>query len=207
MAPTAGPPPGGDVAWPRLDADDALVRGGETLTLAETARLAGAWGWAESRLYEVVGGWVLSTTGPAAKIYFDTCSQHHAWRARLWHERRPGLPSQFVPVFAGDGPAIEGLSTVGDDAGRLSALCRVVLPRFVVGYRSWQRRCAAVSDQPVARALGFALADVLADWERGCALLQGHLDDDDDGRQAAAAADAARHVDRLLAGYGLWPSS
>ncbi len=140
-----------------------------------------------------------------------SCSQHHAWRARLWEERRPGLPSHFVPNYDGpnydgNGSAIDGLTILDDDVGRLSAYCRVVLPRLVVGYRSWQMRCSAASDQPVARALSFALADVVADWERGSGLLQGHLDGDGDGQAAASAADAARDMDRLLALKGVWPS-
>jgi hypothetical protein len=187
-------------------AGDVPAHGTEALTLAETARLVSAWGWAEGRFYEVVGGWVASTRAPAAKIYFDACSQHHAWRARLWEERRPGLPSHFVPGYDGNGPAIDGLTTLDDDVGRLSAYCRVVLPRLVVGYRSWQGRGSAPSDQPVARALGFALADVVTDWERGSGLLQGHLDGDGDGQAAASAADAVRDLDRLLALKGLWPS-
>ena len=125
---------------------------------------------------------------------------------RLWEERRPGLPSHLVPNYGGNGSAIDGLTTLDDDVGRLSAYCRVVLPRLVVGYRSWQLRCSAASDQPVARALSFALADVVTDWERGSGLLQGHLDGDGGGQAAASAADAARDLDRVLALKGLWPS-
>lgn len=201
-----GPPAGAADTASLSNAGDVPVHGAEPLTLAEAARLVGAWGWAEGRLYEVVGGWVPSTSGPAAKIYFDACSQHHAWRARLWEERRPGLPSHFVPNYDGNGSAIDGLTTLDDDVGRLSAYCRVVLPRLVVGYRSWQRRCSAASDQPVARALSFAVADVVTDWERGSGLLQGHLDGDGDGQAAASAADAARDLDRALALKGVWPS-
>ena len=135
------------------------------------------------------------------KIYFDSCSQHHAWRARLWEERRPGLPrSPSSPTTARAGRLSLVSPPWTDDVERLSAYCRVVLPRLVVGYRSWQRRCSAASDQPVARALGFALADVLGDWERGCGLLEGYLDGR--GRRArrrGGRGATARDLDRLLA--------
>jgi hypothetical protein len=186
--------------------DEVLLRAMEPLTIEESARLIGAWGWAEGRFYEVVGGWVTSAARPATKIYFDSCSQHHAWRARLWEERRPGLPTHLLPSFGESRPAIDGLAAVAGDVERLSAYCRVVLPRAVVGYRSWQTRCSATSDQPVARALSFAVADALADWERGCGLLQGYLGGEGGGQAAAAAAGATAEIDRLTAEYGWWPS-
>ena len=52
-----------------------------SLTMDETARRAGSWAWAERYLYEVIGGWVLSTETAAVKVYFDSASQHHVWRA------------------------------------------------------------------------------------------------------------------------------
>jgi hypothetical protein len=212
---------------------------GLSLTIEESARLVRDWGGAEARLHEVVGGWVPSVVGPAAKIYFDVCSQHHAWRAQLWAERRSGLPAHLAGVEGGaETPvvppaigepaigepaigepaigrpaigrpaigrpaigmsAIDRLASVEDDVGRLSAYCRALLPRMVVGYRSWQERCSPVSDQPVARALGFALADVMADWERGSAVLDTYLSGHGAEEAAVSAANASRLVDQMQA--------
>lgn len=181
----------------------------EPVTIEESARLVSRWQGAESRLFEVVGRWVPSVTGPAAQIYFDVCSQHHAWRANLWEERRRGLPAEFLSVADEPWAAIEKLAGLEGDVARLSAYCRVILPRTVTAYRAWQSRCSAVSDQPVARALGFALTDVLADWERGSALLAAYLDEagldeaglDEAGGHgedaATSAANACRELDRL----------
>ncbi len=191
--------------------------------------MAGAWAWAELSLYEVAGAWVAPSLRPSAKIYFDACSQHHAWRAQLWQQL---LPAQFLPF--GDVPgAVEasaaGTSTAGlatgvvrpfsdgaremmdalsrldTDIARLGAYCRVVLPRAIVCYRSWLRRCAESSDRPVARALGFALADAANDWERGTALVLRYMDAPSGADAVASAAAASSQVERLLVGQGLVP--
>ncbi|HUC12822.1 MAG TPA: hypothetical protein VMS00_00085, partial [Acidimicrobiales bacterium] len=142
------------------------------LTIGESAALAGAWAWAEASLYEVVGGWVRSTAQPSAKVYFDACSQHHAWRAELLQERLParlvagraGARDLLKPVSDGAPQIMKALSCLEGDVERLAGYSRVVLPRTVVAYRSWLRRCSDASDRPVMRALGFATDDVLADW-------------------------------------------
>ena len=71
---------------------------------------------------------------------------------------------------------------------RLAGYCRVVLPRTVVAYRSLAKALHATAcDRPVARALGFATDDVLADWERGSELLV-ELLDNASGRDAVDRA-------------------
>jgi hypothetical protein len=186
---------------------------GQPLSIGQSAALAGAWAWAEASLYEVVGGWVRSTPHPSAKVYFDACSQHHAWRAQLLQER---LPARLVATGASaadlskpstDGAAqvMKALSCLEGDVERLAAYCRVVLPRTVVAYRSWQSRCSDASDRPVARALGFATDDVIADWERGTALLVELLDNASGQDAVGRAAEASSEVERLLVGEGLGP--
>jgi hypothetical protein len=189
------------------------VQGESPLTIGESAVLAGAWAWAEGSLYEVVGGWVRSTPGASAKVYFDACSQHHAWRAQLWQER---LPARLVATSAGaadlskpfsDGAAqmMKALSCLEGEVERLAGYCRVVLPRTVVAYRSWQSRCSDASDRPVARALRFATDDATADWERGTALLVELLGSPSATDAVGRAAAASSEVERLLVGEGLAP--
>jgi hypothetical protein len=186
---------------------------GARLTIGESAALAGGWAWAEASLYEVTGGWARSTPGPASKVYFDACSQHHAWRAQLWQDR---LPARLVATRAGalemmkpfsDGAAqmMKALACLEGEVERLAGYCRVVLPRTVVAYRSWQKRCSDASDRPVARVLGFATDDVIADWERGSALLVGLLDSAADPDALGRAAEASSGLERLLIGEGLAP--
>jgi hypothetical protein len=212
----------------------------EPFTIEQSARMAGAWVWAELSLYEVVGTWVVSTAAAPAKVYFAACSQHHAWRAELWSERLParlvtGSPPEVprAPEVPGGGAALgddragddrgddvvrpfsrgaeaalEALSGLEDDVGRLAAYCRVVLARSAVGYRRWQARCSPSSDRPIARVLAMALADVLGDWQDGSGVLVDLLE----GRgghdaAAAAAANASSTIERLLLGEGLAPGA
>jgi hypothetical protein len=213
------------------------------LMIEESARAVGAWAWAESSLFEVVGAWVASTDSPSAKIYFDACSQHHGWRAQLWRSLLPPAGAPFYPSEAGlAGPrraSAEGsssstgplspASTSGDQvveapggwstatmralaqldggAERLGAYCRVVLPRISVAYRSWQARCVPSSDRPVARVLGFALSDVLGDWEQGAAVLVSHLDSSGGEAAVRGVASASAQVERLMVEQSPIPGS
>jgi len=186
---------------------------GLPLSIGESAALAGAWAWAEASLYEVVGGWVRSTPHPSAKVYFDACSQHHAWRAQLLQDRLParlvatgaGAADLLKPFSDGAAQAMKALSCLDGGPERLAGYCRVILPRTVVAYRSWQGCCNDASDRPVARALGFATDDVIADWERGTALLVELLDSASEPHAVGRAAQASSEVERLLVGEGLAP--
>jgi len=158
---------------------------------------------------------VRSTLHPSAKVYFDACSQHHAWRAQLWQDR---LPARLVATRAAVGDlakpfsdaavqVMKALSCVEGDVGRMAGYCRVVLPRTVVAYRSWQRRCADASDRPVARVLRLATDDALADCEQGAALLVELLDSASDGDVVGRAAEASNELERLMIGQGLAPGA
>ena len=79
------------------------------MLLEDAARLAGSHRWIESRLFEILGGWVASTEEVHAKLLFDRHSQHHAWRAAQWWDRLPvssGLDS--VPVSPSKGWPVAG---------------------------------------------------------------------------------------------------
>ena len=196
------------------------------LTIEESARTAGAWTWAESRLYEVVGSWVPSTVWPAAKVWLASASQHHAWRAQVWEGR---LPGRLVPAYApaatgvpgmagvpgtelvrpssaGTEDALAALGRLSGDGARLGAYCRVILPRTVVAYRSWQRRCTASSDRPVARVLALILGDVLADWQEGTEVLTDLLGQPGAADELDEVAAASAQLERLLLGHGLGPN-
>jgi hypothetical protein len=211
-----------------VTAGGSAYSSGLPLSIQESARTAGAWAWAELSLFEIVGAWVPSARRPSAKIYFDACSQHHAWRAQMWQQVLPaqplpaasspgpvdkttpepsaGHPAEFVKPFS-DGAlvAMQMLGELEGDVALLGAYCRVVLPRLIVGYRSWLQRCSSSSDRSVARALGFALADTTNDWERGSAVMLRYLDGPRGPEGVVSAAGASSEVERLLVGQGLVP--
>ena len=188
--------------------------------------MVGAWAWAERRLYEVVGAWAPSTAYAAAKIWFASVSQHHAWRAQQWEERLPGRlvpaypPPDAAAAWSAPGPepaepaepaaaeaALTALARLDGDGARLGAYCRVILPRTVVAYRSWQRLCTACSDRPLARVLALQLADVTADWHEGSQVLLDLLDEPGGTEELSQIARASTEVERLLVGHGRGPNS
>ena len=193
---------------------------GSPLTIGQAARRAAAWEWAEGRLYQVAGSWARASAAASCKLYFDSASQHHAWRARLWHERLRGRLVQAYSAGADGGPAVQPLGQAGPpssdaeqaalallslegDAGRVAAHCRVVLSRSVAGYRAWQEVCGPSADRPIARALGMALADVVADWQEGSKLLSLLLDRGG-GPALKEAVSASAGADAALFGWGFW---
>jgi len=191
------------------------------LTLEQAARRAGAWAWSEGQLYEVLGEWSRTSLEAGAKVYFDSVSQHHAWRSGLWKERlvgrlvqaQPGSwpepsPGLLEPPSEVARAVLAALSRVEGDEARLGSYCRVVLARAAAGYRSWLRVCNPASDRPIVRALEMALADVLRDWQEGTELLVRLLDEAGGagaGDEAVAkAAEASAELERLWVGQGFW---
>jgi hypothetical protein len=180
----------------------------------ETARMVGAWAWAEDRLYEVLGGWVASTVDPATKVYFDSASMHHAWRAQLWRERlparlvaAPGADDLVRPLSDGVETAMKALSNLEGDVGRLAAYCRVVLARAVVAYQDWRSRCSPAGDGPVARVLGIVVADVVGDWQDGSRALVDVLSGDGRDRAVGDGARASEQIERLWTSPGPAPGA
>ena len=102
----------------------------------------------------------------------------------------------MYPTYGESGPAIDGLAALTGDVERLSAYCRVVLPRAVVGYRSWQRRCSA-SARP-ARGPGARLCPDGRSGGLGTGFwpAEGYLGDEGAGHAAVAGAGATAELDQ-----------
>jgi hypothetical protein len=176
------------------------------LSLEAEARLMSAWAATEASLYEVVGTWV-ATTGPAAaKLYFDACSQHHAWRAQLWHERLAAWGISGGPSLPTAGEAFSALAALGSGPARLGAYCRAVLERLMASYRSWRPSLSPASDGPIDRALALVLADMERDWREGTALLAEMLEGPGSDRAVADAEKGCAAVELRLAGGGWLPA-
>ncbi len=189
-----------------------------SVPIGQATERAEAWAWVEGRLFEVVGALAITSARASCKIYFDACSQHHAWRSRLWLERLGSQPRQALRAAPGEvGPPAPGkslapaaqleeslgvFSAMSGDVGRLAAYSRVLLARSVAGYRAWQRSCGPSADKPVERALSFVTADVSADWEDGESLLIEILDESGDAAVRAASEAVAIVEGPLVAGLG-----
>lgn len=186
------------------------------MSMEEAAAAVGGSAWAESSLYEAVGQWASTASSPAAKLYFDGASQHHAWRAERWDEE---LGGRLVQAFGGPGPGpadarrsfseaarllVKHLGQTEGDIQRVAVHCRVVLSRSACEYRWWAQRLGYASDGPMARAIHFVLDDVSADWAQGNALLAELMEEAGPGGDGPArAAMACADVERLVVGQGL----
>jgi hypothetical protein len=98
------------------------------MDIHEAARRVGALAWTEDRLFEVVGGWVASTSEPEAKLLFARSSRHHGDHAltlaAVLPETRDHDPSQLVTPGDEDGTA--RLDAAATTSARLTALIEVV---------------------------------------------------------------------------------
>lgn len=146
------------------------------LDLHGTARRAGAAGWLDARLFEILGGWVASVPEPDVKIALATQAAHHGWHASLWAERLPTLrgvdPASWVGPAAGVEPAVRHAAEATGSIERLVGVHRVLLPRLAAAHADHLDRASAVADGPTVRTLRLVLADELEDQRAGERLLQ-----------------------------------
>jgi hypothetical protein len=175
------------------------------VTLAESARLAGVFCWAESRLFEVLGGWV-ATTGPHdAKLMFDRHSRHHAWRADQWRDRLPVLADLDPDSLIGpESPRLEAsyraLADLDGTVARLAGAYRFALPRLAGSYRSYGAGANPVSDSSGLRTVAIVSRDVHQDWRDGEALLQTLIEDD---ASVTGASETVAALERVALGVEL----
>jgi hypothetical protein len=160
------------------------------LLLEEAARRAGGHGWAESRLFEILGGWVASTDDVDAKLLLDRHSQHHAWRADQWWDRLPVLAevdrSRLMgPPSASSAAVADELAALQGTVRRLAGAYRVALPRLAGAYLQHRLQANPASDSAVLRTIDIVLADVVSDWRDGEVLLQQLLTDEVAVQEAA----------------------
>lgn len=177
-----------------------------SVTLDESARRAGAHHWFESRLFELLGAWVPTTTDPELRLMLDRHSHHAAWRAREWWDRLPVLAdveraALSRPPAASAVAAAERMAAAEGDGARLALAYRFAVPRLWVSYDRY--RCeleqggGGISDGSSLRTLRLVGPDVAADWHEGEAALQEVLRVGANIRQAAGAVAA---MEELLAG-------
>lgn len=144
----------------------------ESLDLQRSAELSGRFAWIEDRLFEVTGGWVVSTPEHPVKLHMANVSRHHAWRASLWRERLPHLREMDVDALVAPGDdhldrlfgVMAEMTDPDSTLERLVGLYRVVVPRLVAAYRHHRDLCTPVADGPVMRVLDLVLRDQMDDW-------------------------------------------
>lgn len=139
--------------------------------------MAGAHQWLESRLFEVLGGWVADTEPVQLRLMFDRHSRHGAWRAAQWGERLPVLADvDRAALGAPDDPAVDAvvrdLTGLTEPVARLAGVYRVLLPRAWAAYHSHRQRAGDPSDSSTIRTLDIVSSDLAGDWREGEVALQ-----------------------------------
>jgi hypothetical protein len=146
----------------------------------ESARRVGNYKWIESRLFEVLGGWVATVPELDIKMRLGTHCYHHAWHAELWHKRLPEL-REMNPERLTEPPNDELVAFV--DAmtepeapeltiEKLVGVYRVLIPHKIAAYTYHRNHTSTITDAPTIRSLGFALQDEFDDWRDGEMMLQ-----------------------------------
>jgi hypothetical protein len=147
------------------------------LSLEQSATLLGAYRWIELRSFELLGGWVTSTSELEVKLCFAEQSHHHAWHASLWADRFPVLshldrdrylapPGDAWPAFLDQ---LNGRPT--GTAERLIGLYQVLIPAKLALYHHHLQVASAVADGPIIRSLRQVIQDENADLQSGTALI------------------------------------
>ena len=194
-----------------VDAPAPPLAGPGALTLHEQCRVVGAYQWIERRLFEVLGGWVVSEPIAEARLVFDLYSQQHAWHADLWADRLPVLDG-LDPATLTVPPGVEldrllvqlagglpGEEAAGGTLLRLVGLARVVLPRLIAGYGLHLHRAAPVADGPVVRSLRLVMRDEIEAWQATETLVQTLVHRPHDIQVVTAHQQA---LEEILAGTG-----
>jgi len=133
------------------------------LTLDEQAVALGHAVWLERRCFEVLGGWVRSTTEPGAALGFAAASRHHGEHAqaleRLLPATRDHDPATTVgPADQAWPSRLDGWAGAGSTADRIAA-ARALLEAVVESHSAFEASLSAVADAPVMRVLGAVVAD------------------------------------------------
>lgn len=144
-------------------------------TIDDTARSIARARWLELRIFEILGGWVVSTPEPEVKLLLARQSHHHAWHAELFERVRPTASGLDVtrhdephPQWTGVLAELEALTTTAD---RLAGAFGVLLPAKLAEYERWLAEADPVRDAPLRRWLGFVLSDERADLIEGRSLV------------------------------------
>jgi len=159
----------------------------------ESARRVGHYKWIESRLFEILGGWVATIPELDVKLRLGTHCYHHAWHAELWHKRLPELremnpdrltvpPNEDLVAFV---HALSAPEAPEATIEKLVGVYRVLLPALIAAYTYHLNNTSTITDAPTIRSLTFALQDLFEDWRDGEMLIQSLVETPEEVRRAA----------------------
>ena len=151
----------------------------------ELARLVGAYGWVEHRIFQLAGVWasapsegVAAAPGPELRVWCAAVSRHHGEVASRWAERLPvraGIDPAAL-VVAPVGPlagALHALEAEPDQQAAIAALVETVLPRLELTYVAHLASAVPVCEAPVMDTLAEAQRLLRGEIRGGRALVEG----------------------------------
>jgi len=151
----------------------------------ELARLVGAYGWVEHRIFQLTGVWASAPSegadaapGPELRVWCAAVSRHHGEVAGRWAERLPvraGIDPAAL-VVAPVGPlagALDALEAEPDQRAAVAALVETVLPRLELTYVAHLASAVPVCEAPVMDTLAGAQRLLRGEIRGGRALVEG----------------------------------
>ena len=130
-----------------------------SFSVEKTARRVGNYKWAETKLFEVLGGWIATVPELDIKLRLGTHCYKHAWHAELWHKRLPELremnPARLtVPANDALVRFVDAM-TEPEDASltieKLVGVYRVYIPHFISAYTYHLNNTSEITDMPTIR--------------------------------------------------------
>jgi hypothetical protein len=133
------------------------------VTLDESAQRLGALAWTERRLFELLGGWVVTTAEPDAKLGFARASRRHGEHAialaELLPDTRDHDPEALVAPPEGSASAFAAAATVRSTGDRLELLEATIAPAHLGALEGFLADASGVRDGPAIRVVGSVLAE------------------------------------------------
>lgn len=181
------------------DEDRAATERRWVLTARQSAQRVRRYLWIESRLFEVLGGWVQAVPEVEVKVLLATHARRHATHADLWRQmlpdRRGHEPDRFgdppSPALRAFVDALAAPSAPDATVEKLVGVYRVALPQLIEAHTRHLAHTNMVSDRPTVRALELVLDDHVGQGRDGESLLRALA-----GSQAATER-ADRHRELL----------
>ncbi len=167
-------------------------------SLDAASRRLGGLAWVSGELFAIEGRWAATMSDPAAVEHLATHSRHHGWHRTLWIDALPDSPAlgatgHIGPPDPGWEAAVACLDEAHadpdaelDDAHRLAALYRGLVPRLLGLLADFGATLGGPGDGAIERVVGLAAQDVAADLHGGQRLLAATLGDLEAIEQAAA---------------------
>ena len=176
-------------------------------SVEETARRVGNYKWAETKLFEVLGGWVATVPELDVKLVLGRHAWFHAEHAKRWDERLPELREMNRerltlppnPEFEAFTAAVREPEAADLTIEKLVGVYRVLIPRFIGVYTYHLNGTSRITDAPTIRSLNFILQDEYETWRDGEMLLHSLIDSPE---KAARAAQRFQELETLYVASG-----